>query len=177
MATNTDMSIPQARGIAPGNGTLVAAVAAATGQSPIVAGKPEAPLFHTAAKRLAADRPLVVGDRLDTDILGGNNAGFATVAVLTGVDTRESILAARSMERPDFLINDLTDLYAPYPAVEHDAGRFRSGTASAIVRGQSVHVSGDPADLDSWRAACSAWWAANPETTSALAPVLEWLDH
>jgi hypothetical protein len=40
-----------------------------------------------------------------------------------------------------------------------------------------VHISGDPADLDSWRAACSAWWAANPETTSALAPVLEWLDH
>ena len=155
----------------------MAAVAAATGKSPIVAGKPEAPLFHTAAKRLAADRPLVVGDRLDTDILGGNNAGFATVAVLTGVDTRESILAARSVERPDFLINDLTGLYAPYPAVEHDAGRFRSGTASAIVRGQSVHISGDPADLDSWRAACSAWWAANPETTSALPPVLEWSDH
>src|SRR6478752_7255955 len=177
VATNTDMSIPQARGIAPGNGTLVAAVAAATGRQPLVAGKPEAPLFHAAAKRLAADRPLVVGDRLDTDILGGNNAGFATVAVLTGVDTRESILAARSVERPDFLINDLTGLYAPYPAVEHDAGRFRSGTATAIVRGQSVHISGDPADLDSWRAACSAWWAAKPETTSAQAPVLEWLDH
>jgi len=177
VATNTDMSIPQARGIAPGNGTLVAAVAAATGKTPIVAGKPEAPLFHTAAKRLAADRPLVVGDRLDTDILGGNNAGFATVAVLTGVDTRESILAARTVERPDFLIHDLTALYAPYPAVEHDDGRFRSGIASAVVRGQSVHISGDPADLDSWRAACSAWWAANPETATALSPDLEWLDH
>ena len=100
VATNTDWSIPQARGIAPGNGTLVAAVAAATGKSPIVAGKPEAPLFHAAAKRLAADRPLVVGDRLDTDILGGNNAGFATVAVLTGVDTRESILAAAPWNAP-----------------------------------------------------------------------------
>ncbi|WP_024365658.1 HAD-IIA family hydrolase, partial [Arthrobacter sp. TB 26] len=54
VATNTDMSIPQARGMAPGNGTLVAAVAAATGQRPLVAGKPEAPLFHAAAKRLAA---------------------------------------------------------------------------------------------------------------------------
>jgi glycerol 3-phosphatase-2 len=177
VATNTDMSIPQARGIAPGNGTLVAAVAAATGQSPLVAGKPEAPLFHTAAKRLAADRPLVVGDRLDTDILGGNNAGFATVAVLTGVDTRESILAARTPERPDFLIRDLTELYLPYPVVEHDAGRFRSGSASAVVHGQAVRISGDPADLDSWRAACSAWWAANPETSTALAPVVEWLDR
>jgi glycerol 3-phosphatase-2 len=177
VATNTDMSIPQARGIAPGNGTLVAAVAAATGQSPLVAGKPEAPLFHTAAKRLAADRPLVVGDRLDTDILGGNNAGYATVAVLTGVDTKESILAARARERPDFLIRDLTELYLPYPVVEHDAGRFSSGSASAVVQGQTVRISGDPADLDSWRAACSAWWAANPETSSALAPVVEWLDR
>jgi glycerol 3-phosphatase-2 len=176
VATNTDMSIPQARGIAPGNGTLVAAVTAATGQTPLVAGKPQAPLFHAAAKRLAADRPLVVGDRLDTDILGGNNAGFATVAVLTGVDTRESILAARTLERPDFVIRDLTELYLPYPMVEHDAGRHRSGSASAVVQGQSVRISGDPADLDSWRAACSAWWAANPETATALAPVIEWLD-
>ncbi|MCU1522320.1 MAG: haloacid dehalogenase [Arthrobacter sp.] len=177
VATNTDMSIPQERGIAPGNGSLVAAVTAATGQRPLVAGKPEAPLFHAAAKRLAADRPLVVGDRLDTDILGGNRAGFATVAVLTGVDTRESILAARTLERPGFLINDLTDLYRPYPAVEHDAGHYRCGAASAVVDGQTVRVSGDPADLDAWRAACAAWWAANPETLSAVAPVLEWLDH
>src|SRR5918995_1615334 len=107
VATNTDMSIPQARGIAPGNGTLVAAVAAATRQTPLVAGEPEAALFHSPAKRLGAERPLVVGDRLDTDILGGNRAGFATVAVLTGVDTRESILAARAEERPGYLISNL----------------------------------------------------------------------
>ena len=177
VATNRDMSIPQERGIAPGNGTLVAAVAAATGQRPLVAGKPEAPLFQAAAKRLAADRPLVVGDRLDTDILGGNNAGFATVAVLTGVDTRESILAARTLERPGFLIRDLTDLYRPYPAVEHDAGRYGCGAASAVVDGRTVRISGDPDDLDAWRAACAAWWAANPETATALAPVIEWLAH
>ena len=177
VATNTDMSIPQARGIAPGNGTLVAAVAAATGQRPLVAGKPEAPLFHAAAKRLSADRPLVVGDRLDTDILGGNNAGFATVAVLTGVDTRESILAARTRERPDYLINDLTDLYRPYPVIQFDAGQHRCGAASAAVHGGTVRVSGNPADLDAWRAACSAWWAAHPESAAALAPDLEWRDH
>ena len=177
VATNTDMSIPQARGIAPGNGTLVAAVAAATGKTPLVAGKPEAPLFHTAAKRLAADRPLVVGDRLDTDILGGNNAGFATVAVLTGVATTESILAARTSERPDFVIRDLTGLYQPYPSVAHDAGAFRCGTASATVDGNTVRISGDPDDLDSWRAACAAWWEANPDAASALAPAVEWIDR
>lgn len=178
VATNTDTTIPQARGTAPGNGTLVAAVAAATGRQPVVAGKPEAPLFHAAAKRLGAERPLVVGDRLDTDILGGNGAGFATAAVLTGVDTRETVLAARTLERPTFLINDLTDLYRAYPAVEHDDdGRHRCGAATAVVNGESVQVSGDPADLDSWRAACAAWWAATPEAPTAHAPDLEWLHH
>lgn len=177
VATNTDMSIPQARGIAPGNGTLVAAVAAATGQTPRVAGKPEAPLFHAAAKRLSADRPLVVGDRLDTDILGGNNAGFATVAVLTGVDTRETILAARTAERPDYVINSLTDLHSPYPAVDHADGTYRCGTSTARVSGGTVHVRGSEDELDSWRAACQAWWAAVPEAASPTAPKLEWLSH
>jgi glycerol 3-phosphatase-2 len=177
VATNTDMSIPQARGIAPGNGTLVAAVEAATGQKPRVAGKPEAPLFHAAAKRLAADRPLVVGDRLDTDILGGNNAGFATVAVLTGVDTRETILAARTAERPDYVINSLTDLHRPYPAVDHTDGTYRCGAATARVNGNTVHIHGDEDDLDAWRAACAAWWAATPEAAQAGVPRLEWLDH
>lgn len=177
VATNTDMSIPQARGIAPGNGTLVAAVAAATGQTPQVAGKPEAPLFHAAAKRLAADRPLVVGDRLDTDILGGNNAGFSTVAVLTGVDTRETILAARTDERPDFLIESLSDLHQPYPDVDHRDGVYRCGDATARVNGQTVSIQGAGDDLDSWRAACAAWWAAVPETAEAMAPKLEWRTH
>ncbi|WP_347110658.1 HAD-IIA family hydrolase [Paenarthrobacter sp. S56] len=173
-ATNTDMSIPQARGMAPGNGTLVAAVAAATGKAPIVAGKPEAPLFHAAAKRLNADRPLVVGDRLDTDILGGNRAGFATAAVLTGVDTTQSILAARTEERPTYLLADLKDLYEPYPGVVDDGGTFRCGSASAYVVDGTVVVRGSDADLDAWRAACAAWWAAVPDATAAQSPKLEW---
>jgi len=177
VATNTDWSIPQARGIAPGNGTLVAAVAAATGKSPIVAGKPEAPLFHTAAKRLAADRPLVVGDRLDTDILGGNNAGFATVAVLTGVDTRESILAARSVERPDYIIENLAGLHRPYPDVTHDDGSYVCGRATARVANGAVGIIGGKDDLDSWRAACAAWWAATPDASAPQAPKLVWMDH
>ncbi|MBE4716845.1 HAD-IIA family hydrolase [Pseudarthrobacter sp. AB1] len=177
IATNTDMSIPQARGMAPGNGTLVAAVAAATGQTPRVAGKPEAPLFHAAAKRLAADRPLVVGDRLDTDILGGNNAGFATVAVLTGVDTTPSILAARTAERPDYIINSLSDLHRPYPAVDNTDGTYRCGAATARVCGDTVQISGSESDLDSWRAACAAWWTAVPDAARPTEPKLEWRDH
>jgi HAD superfamily hydrolase (TIGR01450 family) len=177
VATNTDMSIPQARGIAPGNGTLVAAVTAATGRTPRVAGKPEAPLFHSAAKRLGAGRPLVVGDRLDTDILGGNNAGFATVAVLTGVDTRYTILAARAAERPDYIISSLTDLYRPYPEVTHDDGTYVCGEATARVANGAIGIIGSQDNLDSWRAACAAWWAATPDASTAKAPQLAWLDH
>ncbi|WP_144662621.1 HAD-IIA family hydrolase [Paenarthrobacter nicotinovorans] len=176
-ATNTDMSIPQARGIAPGNGTLVAAVAAATGKAPLVAGKPEAPLFHAAAKRLNAERPLVVGDRLDTDILGGNRAGFATAAVLTGVDTTSTILAARTDERPDYLLADLEGLYVPYPAITDDGGTFRCGAASASVVDGTVTVIGHEDDLDAWRAACAAWWAAVPDAAEATAPQVEWRTH
>lgn len=177
VATNTDMSIPQARGIAPGNGTLVQAVAAATGQTPRVAGKPEAPLFHSAAKRLGAERPLVVGDRLDTDILGGNNAGFATVAVLTGVDTRQTILAARAAERPDYIISSLGDLHRAYPEVMHADGTYACGEATARVANGAVGIIGSQDNLDSWRAACAAWWAATPDAPAPQAPELVWLDH
>ncbi len=177
VATNTDMSIPQARGIAPGNGTLVAAVASATGKQPRVAGKPEAPLFHSAARRLKSERPIVVGDRLDTDILGGNRAGFATAAVLTGVDTPESILAARSPERPGYLLADLTELHEPYPEIIEEDNAFRCGKASAAVQDGLITVSGSEQDLDAWRAACAAWWAANPDAAEATSPRLEWLEN
>ena len=174
VATNTDMSIPQARGIAPGNGTLVAAVAAATGRTPLVAGKPEAPLFRTAARHLDAKTPLVVGDRLDTDILGGNNAGFATAMVLTGVDTPQTALAARTAERPTYLLENLDALYQPYPAVEVLDGVARCGSATARVTGGVLEISGNRGDLDSWRAACAAWWSARPAEENATAPELSW---
>ena len=77
IATNTDWTIPQARGIAPGNGTLVSAVHTAVGRLATVAGKPEVPIFEEAVARFGARHPLFLGDRLDTDILGANRAGIA----------------------------------------------------------------------------------------------------
>lgn len=170
VATNTDMSIPQARGFAPGNGTLVAAVRAATGKSPLVAGKPEAPLFHTAARRLGSARPLVVGDRLDTDVLGGNNAGMATAVVLTGVDTFRTILAAPTPQRPAFLLKDLGALFEPYPEVVHDDGVVRCGGASAEVSGDGLKVGGSEDDINAWRAACAAWWSHHRDTRRHMTP-------
>lgn len=112
VATNLDASIPRAEGIAPGNGALVGAVGQATGTAPAAAGKPEPLLFRTAARALGLTRPLVVGDRLDTDIRGGNAAGFDTVLVLTGIDTRESAGAAPEADRPTWIVEDLPALLA-----------------------------------------------------------------
>ncbi|MCZ2403520.1 HAD-IIA family hydrolase [Paenarthrobacter sp. Z7-10] len=172
VATNTDMTIPRERGIAPGNGTFVAAVTAATGKQPVVAGKPEAALFKLAAERLNSSRPLVVGDRLDTDILGGNNAGMATAVVLTGVDTRESVLAARAPERPGYLLGTLAELYEPYPEVTMRDGGFSCGGAHAAVMDNELRVTGLRSDLNGWRAACAAWWEAEPDAAEAAMPAI-----
>lgn len=181
IATNTDLTIPRDRGIAPGNGTLVAAVQAAVGQRPLVAGKPEAPLFLAAAQKLKATRPLVVGDRLDTDILGGNNAGMATALVLTGVDSALTALQACTTQRPQFLIATLAELYQPYPEVKFDGVHVTCNDAAATVTddgaGQrTLQIAGDASDLDSWRAGCAAWWAAVPEASEATMPAITWHD-
>jgi glycerol 3-phosphatase-2 len=170
VATNTDLSIPQERGVAPGNGTLVGAVRSATGREPMVAGKPGPALFRTAARHSGVERALVVGDRLDTDILGGNRAGMATVLVLTGIDTVRTALAAVRDERPTYIISTLAGLYEEYPDVSSDAGVFTCGRASARVDGSVITVDGAEDDVDSWRAACAAWWAAEPEASSATTP-------
>ncbi|WP_125616751.1 HAD-IIA family hydrolase [Specibacter cremeus] len=174
VATNTDLTIPRDRGIAPGNGSLVGAVRQAVDVDPLVAGKPEAPLFRTAAARLGATRPLVVGDRLDTDILGGNNAGMATALVLTGVDTALAALSARTAERPDFLLATLDDLYTGYPVVRRDGDAFTCGGAMAVVVDGGLRVGGAADDLDAWRAACAAWWSSTPELAAAAAPTIAW---
>jgi glycerol 3-phosphatase-2 len=170
VATNTDLSIPQERGVAPGNGTLVGAVRSATGREPMVAGKPGAALFRTAARHSGVERALVVGDRLDTDILGGNRAGMATVLVLTGIDTVRTVLSAAHDERPTYIISSLGELYEEYPDVSSDDGVFVCGQASARVDGRVITVDGAEDDVDSWRAACAAWWAAEPDVSSVTTP-------
>lgn len=111
-ATNLDRSVPRERGIAPANGALVEAVSFGTGTYPRAAGKPEPVMFEQAAHALGASAPLVIGDRLDTDILGGNRAGYATALVLTGATTAEEAAAAEGQERPQWLLRTLTDLFS-----------------------------------------------------------------
>ena len=110
VATNTDSTIPRAPGLAPGNGSLVAAVRAAVDVEPLVAGKPAPALMELAARELGATNPLMIGDRLDTDIAGGVAAGFDTALVLTGVNTREDAARADASERPTHILESLTAL-------------------------------------------------------------------
>ncbi|MDY0945294.1 HAD-IIA family hydrolase [Frigoribacterium sp. CFBP9039] len=163
IATNTDWTIPQERGIAPGNGTLVSAVHTAVGRLPEVAGKPETPIFTAAVERFGATKALFIGDRLDTDIIGANRAGLLSALVLTGIDGSKELLSADAASRPDFIIGDLRELQQPYPeVVEHDEDDVHVVSvrdASVAVRGHVVRVlspGADPTDLV--RAGTAAVW-------------------
>jgi hypothetical protein len=107
IATNMDMTIPTPTGVAPGNGTVISALGETVNRTPtLVAGKPETPLMQQSIDRTNAKRPLVVGDRLDTDTHGANNVGIDSLLVLSGVTTIEEILRAPVELRPTYLAWD-----------------------------------------------------------------------
>ncbi|CAB4340926.1 MAG: HAD-IIA family hydrolase [Actinobacteria bacterium] len=107
VATNMDMTIPTPTGVAPGNGTMVTALGETVNRKPtLVAGKPETPLMQQSIDRTKAKRPIVIGDRLDTDIHGANNVGIDSLLVLSGVTTIEEILQAPIELRPTYLAWD-----------------------------------------------------------------------
>ncbi|WP_010148633.1 HAD-IIA family hydrolase [Serinicoccus profundi] len=112
VATNDDATLPTARGLAPGNGSLVAAVAHATGAAPLVVGKPHEPAYTVALRRLGLPREqsLMVGDRLETDIAGARAAGVPSALVLTGVSDRADVDAASDAQRPDHVAETILDL-------------------------------------------------------------------
>ncbi|MFE3549090.1 HAD-IIA family hydrolase [Streptomyces kronopolitis] len=159
-ASNTDLTIPKERGIAPGNGALVEAVRIAAGGSPQVAGKPQPPMHRETVLRTGARRPLVIGDRLDTDIEGASNGGVDSLLVLTGVTTPAALLAATPPHRPAYVDADLRGLLTPQPSVSADGDGFRCGGWRAEASGDSLAVTGEGSALDGLRALCAAAWTA-----------------
>jgi HAD superfamily hydrolase (TIGR01450 family) len=119
IATNTDWTIPVQGGVAPGNGALVSAVHLAVGRLATFAGKPEPEIFQVALERWAIEptKTLMLGDRLDTDVLGANRAGIRSALVLTGIDSAKTLLASDVSMRPDFVLEDLRQLHEPYPEI------------------------------------------------------------
>lgn len=155
VATNLDLTIPTQWGRAPGNGTMVRALEAATGRVPTaVAGKPEVPLMKYSVERSGSRSPLAVGDRLDTDILGANNATIDSLLVLSGVTSVGELLAAPEHLRPTYLAWDATGLTARHRGVSvvDNTARLGEWTAS------SGRLSGMGDVLDAIRVAAVGVW-------------------
>lgn len=167
VASNLDLTLPNERGTAPGNGSLVGVVRAATGVEPVSAGKPEPSMFRLAAERVGARRPLVVGDRLDTDLAGARAAGMPGLHVLTGVSSLRDAVLAGAHERPSYLGLDLRSLGTPHPAPTREGDWWVCRGAAATVRAGSLvldeRAASSAADdgLDAGRAACAAVWSAS----------------
>jgi glycerol-1-phosphatase len=182
VATNVDPTVPSPLGRLPGNGSLVAALRHATGAEPVVTGKPDPTMHRESVERSRARSPIVVGDRLDTDIEGANAVGCASLLVFSGVTTVPDLLAAPPRLRPNYLAADASGLLTPHPAVDRVADQVSCGRWSVRVApgggcvltvaepGGSRHgrepvdaATGDPSagddhDLDAVRALCVASW-------------------
>lgn len=136
VASNADRTVPTERGIASGNGAVAALLRAATDQEPLVTGKPEAAMHRESMRRSGARNPVIVGDRLDTDIEAGYRSSTPTLLVFTGVTTPSELLAAPPAHRPTYLAADLRGLLHPAPQVRArpEVGPYAAGCGGWIAR-------------------------------------------
>ncbi|MEV6301444.1 HAD-IIA family hydrolase [Actinoplanes sp. NPDC051861] len=177
-ATNTDRTLPSPRGPLPGNGSLIAVLRTALDRDPdVVVGKPQPGIFTAAAKLSGSERPLVVGDRLDTDIQGAVTAGMPSLLVLTGVSGPADLLAAPPDRRPTYVATDLSALFRPAEDARLPApGSPAIGWRVTRDGGRAtLDGSGDP--VDALRLLCGVTWdgvspsaltGGSPEATRLL---------
>lgn len=163
-ASNTDFAVPTAKGHGPGNGVLVQAVASFSGRDPVVAGKPLPPLFEETMLRVGGERPLVIGDRLNTDIEGAHNAGLDSLLVLTGVTGLAELVTAPPHMRPSYISPTLAGLGDRHPASEPRDGGFELGGWRATVEQGTLVVAGEGDPSDWWRVVAEAAWRHLDET-------------
>ena len=135
VATNVDPTVPSPRGPLPGNGSLVRALQQATRVDPVVTGKPDPTMHRETVLRTGARTPLVVGDRLDTDIEGANAVGCDSLLVFSGVTTLADLLRAEPKHRPTYLGQDLSEILVAHPRVQVESSAATCGrwSASAAV--------------------------------------------
>ena len=118
IATNPDRTWPGESSLLPGTGATVAALQAATDVQPIFIGKPSPLMLRIAMQRLGAtaSSTAMLGDRLETDILGGKNTNLATILVLSGISTVEDVAA--SSFQPDIVFDDIAALTYAWTAID-----------------------------------------------------------
>lgn len=159
VASNTDGTIPTPQGVQPGHGVLVATISRFAGVRPEVAGKPAPPLLEETIRRVGGDHPLMVGDRLDTDIAGGIAVGVPTLLVMTGVTGAAELVAADPAERPSHVAADLSALAQPHgvPLVEDGSTRL-GGWEGRVTRSGELVLTGAGDLHDWWRVVAVAGW-------------------
>lgn len=179
LATNLDATVPSPRGPLPGNGSLVAALRHATGVEPAATGKPDPAMHAESVERSGAAHPIVVGDRLDTDIEGARRVGCDSLLVLSGVTTPALLLSATALHRPDYLGRSVSALLDRHPVAEVAEGTAQCGASrvriedGALLLDQPDTVEGD--GLNPLRALAAASWhvldsgAATPPVTATSA--------
>lgn len=160
VASNADLTIPTPYGTAPGHGVLVEMLRRFTQVEPVVAGKPQRPLLDETVRRVGGRRPLMVGDRLDTDIEGARRAGLDSLLVMTGVTGLLELVSARPEERPTYVAADLGGLLVAHPRPRPTDGAHELGGWLARVRGAHLEVSGAGDQDDWWRVVAAAAWAS-----------------
>jgi HAD superfamily hydrolase (TIGR01450 family) len=165
VASNTDASLPTDYGVAPGHGVMVEMISRFSGVTPTVAGKPAPPLLQETIRRVGGNRPLMVGDRLDTDIAGGVAVDVDTLLVMTGVTGLEELVNAPREMRPTYIAADLRGLLELHPEPETDSSDARGagdgatvGGWHAAVRDGALVVDGHGSASDWWRTVATAGW-------------------
>ncbi|QBI18643.1 HAD-IIA family hydrolase [Egibacter rhizosphaerae] len=113
LGTNPDATFPEPEGQVPGNGATLAALTTASGRQPEIVGKPRPTLFEAARARLPDGPVMMVGDRLDTDVVGAAALGWDTALVLSGVTTADE--ASLADPPPTYVLDDVGGLLAPAP--------------------------------------------------------------
>ncbi|WP_153504711.1 HAD-IIA family hydrolase [Cumulibacter manganitolerans] len=185
VATNTDSTLPTDRGILPGNGAFVSVIGNVLGRRPdAVAGKPDRAMHRASVERTGARRPLVIGDRLDTDIEGATSSECDSLYVMTGVSRPLDVLHATPAQRPTYIGSDLRALLRPGLSIADAgqaarAGRWRTDD-SGIRAGDDPAGDDDTADYATL--ACALAWtdrSCRPadETARAVAASLGLADE
>lgn len=158
VASNADLTIPTPYGLAPGHGVLVRTITEFAGVGVTVAGKPERPLMEETVRRVGGDRPIMVGDRLDTDIEGAHAIGAPSLLVLTGVTWLQELASATPRLRPTYISPTVEGLFEAHPVPAVRPSGVELGGWTAAVAGGRLEVTGGGTDADWWRVVATACW-------------------
>lgn len=172
-ATNDDITRPTDRGVVPGAGAALAVVGSTVRHDPIVFGKPHTPMLDFAIKHTAAQRPIFVGDRIDTDIMGANRAGMPSLLVFTGAHGKRDLLEAGPGDRPSYIGADLRALLEPPLVVAQHGHAWHCAAAVAQIENGVIALTGEFSEeagqLAGLWALANLVWTTGADARDALA--------